>query len=510
MEIRHNSVALKYEDNDDDQQVRKIVAVKRLDGDNNDGFVSQDQILGEINTAPQPNRIDMFPSYSNVEEKGSHDPVAPSFASIYSKNKSLSLLSSSIQLNTPKSTLSVLAKKPTTDDSSQLGKFCVTIQNFEQSSKSNETKLQAKRFFDEAKMSLEKDHILEVQRLVVTMKSHGDSKNSAKYIETTKELIKVLVNSANKVGDGKCIRLIRLLFPLLPAKFRYKSEKMAARLCFEKSVLRKVCKEVLSEQEFSLVNKIVLTMIFDQEASYNSMIDASNERTILEEAQKVLTVLTQHDMNLQSFFDLLPDRHLRKVKSLAMEIKKSRDIVDAKIRSSNYKGEDCVNTALFLRNTEATSVRLPKQLEALQDPDAEKNLTDALKKGASFNREKLERFQREETSFLKKQPDTKSYPIINPYIVKSANPSKESAKRNLPLSSSVGAVRKRPFHGTDSSSSATSDVIRALDKVKANGFVQGKTKADRINGKINANVPKGFSCMICYNVPEEVRVNFYC
>jgi hypothetical protein len=96
---------------------------------------------------------------------------------------------------------------------------------------------------------------------------------------------------------------------------------------------------------------------------------------------------------------------------------------------------------------------------------------------------------------------------FNPYATKPSKPlKKESAKRNLPLTSAAGAAKKRPFHGTDSSS--TNDVLRVLDKVKADGFVQQKTKTDRINGKINANVPKSFSCMICYNYPEEVSTYF--
>ena len=496
---RQSSIALKYEENKDDQQVRKIVAVKRSENDNNDGFVSRDQILGEINTATttQPNS-----SYSHTnEEKRNHDFVAPSFASIYSKNQHSSSLpshpSSVHEKNSPKSTWSGLAKKPSADNSSQLGKRVVSKQSSELSSKkANDAKLQAKRFFDEAKQTLDKDDLVEVQRLVIAMKNHGAAKNSTKYIETTRDLINLLANNSAKLGDGKCIRLIRLLFPLLPVKYRYKSEQIAANTCFEKSALRKQCKEdVLQEKDFSLVKKLVLSMIFDQQASYNSMIDASNDRILLEDSQKVLTILTSKDINIQLFFDLLPDRHLRKVKSLAMEMKKSRAVADAKKRSANVKGEDCVNTALFRRNTDATSVRVPKKLEALEDKDAEKNLTEALKQGALFNRDNMDRIKQN-------QAEKQKIPF-NPYAMKPLK--KESVKRNLPLTS-AGAAKKRPFHGTDSSS--TNDVLRVLDKVKADGFVQQKTKTDRINGKINANVPKSFSCMICYNYPEEVRL--YC
>jgi hypothetical protein len=123
-----------------------------------------------------------------------------------------------------------------------------------------------------------------------------------------------------------------------------------------------------------------------------------------------------------------------------------------------------------------------------------------------FNSEKSDR-----NAALKKLPDTKPNHInpyamktANPYAMKSGLPLKESAKRNLPTVSSAGAATKRPFHGVASTSNnnPTNDVLQVLDRVKAD-FIQVKTKADRINGKINANVPEGFSCMMCYNYPVE-------
>ena len=530
MNQRQNSLALKYEDNEEDKQVRKIVAIKRSENVDNDGFVSQDQILGEIEPAARPSYTDMLPRNPYVKEEKGSNTTAASLASMYTKNKSSSLPSnqSSSVANSTESNWSGLAKKPSADDSSIISRRGATKQVPEPSRKSNETtKLQAKKFFDEVKLTLEKDDLMKVQRLVVAMKGYGDAKNSAKYLETTKELIKLLVGDALKHGDGKCIRLIRLLFPLLPVKFRYKAEQMAAIIAFDGSELRRQCKQLLSEgrmssEEFALVKKILLTMIFDQQVSYNSKIDASTDRIVLEDAERVLTVLTEKDMNLQSFLDLLPDRHLRKVKSLAIEMKKSQAIADAKKRSSTFKGEDCVNTVLFRRNTEATSVRIPKQHESLDDPNAEKpnaekDLKAALQQGISVNREKMDRIKRENIDLveaLKRQPDSNpkhnnpyAAKSINPYAMKSAKPLKESAKRNLPTLSSAGAARKRPFKGADSTtSSAANDVLQVLDRVKADGFVQGKTKSDRINGKIRANVPKGFSCMICYNYPEEVRL----
>ena len=538
---RPNSIALKYED-DGQEEVRKIVAIKRPQSGDNDGFVSRDQILGEIDTtsASRSSNTETLPNNPSVKQE---EGGTTSLASIYTTNKSSDVLPSNQLISnsqvSTKSSWSGLAKKSSTDDSSYTSKRGATKHSTSVTSKktTESAKSQAKKFFDEVKLTLEKDDLMNVQRLVVAMKGYGDAKNSAKYLETIKELLRLFVSNAPKHGDSKCIRLISLLFPLLPVKFRYKTEQIAAVLAFDGSALGRQCKKLLGEgkissEEVASVKKFTLTTIFSQQECYNSKIDVSNDRMVLEDAQRILTNLTQKDINLQSFFDLLPQRHLRKVKSLAFEMQKSRAIVDAKKRSSHFKGEDCINTALFRRNKDATSVRIPKQLEALEEPDAEKNLTQALQQGIAVNREKMDRFNREENgriTALKKQPDAKPKAInpyaskstnpyavktanpykarsVNPYTTKSAKPLKESVKRNLPSVASAGTARKRPFHGTDSSNSATNDVLQVLDRVNADGFVQGKTRTDRINGKINANVPKGFSCMICYSYPKEVSI----
>jgi hypothetical protein len=51
------------------------------------------------------------------------------------------------------------------------------------------------------------------------------------------------------------------------------------------------------------------------------------------------------------------------------------------------------------------------------------------------------------------------------------------------------------------------DIIeRCLVQVKSDGFVQPQTKIQRINGKLNAHVPKGMVCMVCNESLKEVCI----
>ena len=61
------------------------------------------------------------------------------------------------------------------------------------------------------------------------MKEYGDSKDAQLYVKAATELVSVL---ADREVDSKRIQMIGLLFPLLPVKYRYKIERMAAELVF--------------------------------------------------------------------------------------------------------------------------------------------------------------------------------------------------------------------------------------------------------------------------------------
>ena len=148
----------------------------------------------------------------------------------------------------------------------------------------------------------------------VEMKCHGSARNSQLYIKTARDLVLLLLDST---VDKEHLQLINSLFPLLPTKYRYCILKLAAAICFEKSKFRDQCKDTLSEQDFLTVKKTAPTFLFDHRgSSQDSVIDAvSYDKTMLENAQKVLSILMRCNGDLlSSFFPLVNERHLRKIK----------------------------------------------------------------------------------------------------------------------------------------------------------------------------------------------------
>ena len=401
-----------------------------------------------------------------------------------------------------------IERKPRADDSLRFGfaKKDMVKRRPQPSRKSDAAKLQAKIFFEKAQVALCPEDILKVQKLLVAMKGYGDSKNEQQYIKAAKELISVLVESQ---VDCRRIQLISLLFPLLPMKYRYKIEKMAAILAFENSPLRNRCKDSLSDQEFSTIKSFVLSMIFNQSSSQNSSV--FTDRELLEDSQKILTILVKQDVQFQLFFDLLPQQALHRVRTLALEMKRSRDVEKARERSSNFKGENCVNVALFRRSEQKPSaVRMTQSSENPVDAESEQNMAQALSQGISVNFQKKDRvidFQKKTESKMK---------AFNPYDRRPTP--QDSTKRNLPsmangsghaatskrVSKDAGTVPRAVSQRSTNDPPSMDIVDRCLRQVNSDGFVQPKTRLQRINGKIKAHVPKGMVCVICSETPKEV------
>jgi hypothetical protein len=368
--------------------------------------------------------------------------------------------------------------------------------------KSDAAILQAKIFFSKAKVTLSQDDLLKVNKLLVRMKEHGDSKNSQLYVKVATELVTVLADSE---VDSKRIQMIGLLFPLLPGKYRYKIEKMAAELVFNKSPLQKRCKDALPDEEFSNVRAFVISMIFNTSSSHDSF--ASNDRALLEDSQRIIAVLIKNGLNLQYFYDLLPERQLRKVQALALELTRSLDVVKAKESSANFKGESCINTALF-RPPEQRRPAV-RDTDISEDAESQRIMTEALSQGWKVNRQRKERVPGVIDN-LKKTESTKN--PFNPY---QRHALKESRKSNL-LSMTKG-------NGNENTSKQVIDTAGAmpgsvangqmdgielcLEQVKSAGFVKPLSKIERINGKIKAHVPKGMMCMVCNESLKEVRPN---
>ena len=252
---------------------------------------------------------------------------------------------------------------------------------------------------------------------------------------------------------------------------------------FDASQLRHICKEKLSDEDFASVKKFVASIIFSDTSS-----DGAVDERILRESQVVLTCLVKNDIDLQLFFDLTHERHLRRMRSLALELKKAHAVASAKARSAAFKGERCINPVLFNRN-EAKAPPAPKpKLDDQEDRESQQNLSLALSQAMDANRQKKERVIE-----LEKKSD-KAKSITNPYQRQIAS------KRNHTQASTVNSQPKRPKQSTSADNG--DPLLGCLSRINSE-FVEPKSRQERIDGKIRKNLPKNMSCIICHETPNE-------
>ena len=351
--------------------------------------------------------------------------------------------------------------------------------------------LKAKIFFAKAKDTLSRDDLLKVNEMLVAMKQAGDSKNEQQYVKIAKDLVSVLAD--NKIDKSRH-QMIVLLFPLLPMKYRYKIEKLAAALLFDKSPLKGCCKDKLPEEEFSTMRNIIVSMMFNTSSTHDSI--ASTERHLLEYSQRIIDILVRNDMNLQLLYDLLPERQLRKVQTLALELERSRNVSRARERSAILNCDDCTNSVLFRPPVQKSlAPSSTKLFDPIVDAESQRIMTEALSHGFNTNR------QRKDMAI----DNQKKAELIT------LNPNQRTAlhdsrKMNLAVK---GSKRVNNTTGVMPQGSVNDqfDIIeRCLVQVKSDGFVQPQTKIQRINGKLNAHVPKGMVCMVCNESLKEVCI----
>ena len=492
---------IKYEKSDEAVNVfSKVAVVKKgsVDDDTlSNGYIPEDLLMERYDLndlpatcLPETASGEDFDTMGdrNLYESNSKLPSA-GLSAFYSKERAKPLTS-----HTKTSSFEGIDKEPRSTDFVRSVAREKLKRRPQPGKKSDAAILQAKIFFTKAKVTLSKDDLLKVNTLLVAMKEYGDSKHEQLYVKSAKELVTVLADSQ---VDSKRIQMIGLLFPLLPVKYRYKIERMAAELVLDKSPLQSQCKDTLPVEEFSTVRGFVLSMIFNTSSSHDSI--ASNDREILEESQRIITILIKNEVPLQLFFDLLPERQLRKVQTLAMELERSRDVAKAKERSANFKGVNCINTVLFRPPAQKRSAARDTQMsEPSEDAESQRIMTEALSQGFNVNR------QRKDLVIGNQKKAESTTKPFNPY---QRTALKESRKSNLLSVTKGNGHANTSKHNVDvaSANDQLDFIDRCLDQVKSAGFVRPQTRIERINGNIKAHVPKGMICMVCNESLKEVR-----
>jgi hypothetical protein len=410
---------------------------------------------------------------------------------LYSKEKSIQLLPARPLQKTQNSAFDDLDKDGNYGDSPK--QIMEQVKRRPQPARKNDAATHhAKIFFEQAKATLVKDELLKLNKLLVAMKTYGDERNEQQYFKAAKDLISVLVDS--QVTAAR-IQLIRSLFPMLPIKYRYKLEKNAAQVVFDKSSLNG--QVLFQEGEFSSIRNYLLPLILNHTESNGSV--AGSDRAFLEDTQKILTLFFTHEVNLQYLYDLLPAHLLMRVRALAIEMGRAGDIAKAKERSAGFKGEACVNTALF-QPTGKSALVVQVDQSMPEDVESHRIMTEALRQGFDVNRQRKNRLNE-----LHKK---------NPY---QRTALKESTHKNqvaVANAKNYVATKKSTHIGPNPTSQSNLNTPRdivdeCLNHVKSH-FVEPISKLEKINGKIKAHVPKGMTCIVCNETLDQVSSKRKC
>ena len=179
---------------------------------------------------------------------------------------------------------------------------------------------------------------------ICTLYLIADNKSSQEYISTAKELVLILVGIDQ--DDRKRVELITLLFPLLPLKHRYQIEKMGIKFCFEKSSLWRQCKSIISNDDSKTLQEVIPRLMLDQPSTISSSVArSSHDGMLVEDLQKILTILAQNNIDPIHFLNLLPGHHLRKAHAVNIEMIREREVAVAIAHSLETKGANCINPA---------------------------------------------------------------------------------------------------------------------------------------------------------------------
>lgn len=275
-------------------------------------------------------------------------------------------------------------------------------------------------------------------------------------------------------NDRHRLELVSLLFPLLPVKFRYTFEKLGIQLCWQKSKLLELCKSKLTESDLETIQNLTQKLMVDPYSTLHTSTVDQTSRIILEDLQKILSILVNSGINQNHLFALLPDRYLRKAQAMNDEISKATALSEAKARANKTKGENSVNTVLFQKSRPKTIILSSTASEHPKE-DETTNLTQALANGRAINDERKNRVMLQANRHCSQDSKYDS--------VSHNNPSKR--------------IKLVSDKNTDA-------VDTCLKKVKHDVYAPPR---ERLNKKIEANVPSNILCSLCNTHLEEVRAH---
>lgn len=414
------------------------------------------------------------------------------------------------------------------NDSSSLSKNDATRRRVELQKKlakdvATDEKTNAKKFYQLAQKCLSSTDFKAMGKVLISMKAHGESKNSEAYLCKARDLLKILLlyDPSRYQNDKKerCDTLIEMLLPLLPTSYRFSIEKIACEIRYNQSTLRKECSEELEKDDYMILeSKIPSIMVNHNRASEGN---TSNERRIrnsyLGDIHTVIQVFMKNkkvDL-LKHLYRLIPKHQIKTVKILVKDYQTAQRVKIMKEHERKRYGEEDIKNVLFQKPS-ALDIVVQKESDTPEREEDAREKKEALSRAGAIIMERkdtqkrtwhesrnnlLERSKRRKTTktatATAPRPKNASKSVFDKMMVKP--PKKARAEK----SSSV----TRKLNKTSPTKQGQDTVETCLQVASTERFQSSSKSRDKSISSVKSNAPNGTLCIICNTQAKDVSVH---
>ena len=417
------------------------------------------------------------------------------------------------------------------NDSSSLSKNDATRRRVELQKKlakdvATDEKTNAKKFYQVAQKCLSSTDFKAMGKVLISMKTHGESKNSEAYLCEARDLLKILLlyDPCRYQNDKeeRCDTLVEMLLPLLPTTYRFSIEKIACEIRYNQSTLRKECSEELEKNDYMLLEtKVPSIMVNHNRASEGN---ASNERRIrnsyLGDFHTVIKVFMKNNKVdlLKHLYRLIPKHQIKTVKILVKEYQTAQRVKAMKEHERKRYGEEEIKSVLFQKPS-ALDIVAQKESETLEREEDVREKREALSRAGAIIMERkdtqkrsweesrnslLERSKKRKSVATKAATPTTQGPTT--YVSKSVFDEisvKPPKKARAEKSSSVNQRCKK----TSTTKHRQDTVETCLRVASTERFQSSSRTRDKSISSVRSNAPHGTLCIICNTQAKDVSVN---
>jgi len=361
-----------------------------------------------------------------------------------------------------------------------------------------------------------------MRKLLVAMKSSGDRQDFRSYINSAKDLVKILLKH-----DSACIydmkdkddchkfdgdTMLGLLYTLLPISLRTRIKTMACKMRYYASHLYCLTKQNLSSEDQEKLKTIFPNLMMENGDNPMNMNDSSAERVYLSKVEKIIKLLTKDSVKnpvalLSSMQQLISSKQRHSVEMMVNEYTTQQRVKNLKASTKLKRGEASIETALFRKTKiqQIAGTRKKSDEEEEEEKSAEEVHAMRLALSAAQDKSKdvSDKFRQAldaSRSKFKRHAEAKSI------TAKDRFPSKT---RKIYKTDTSTSMFQSPTNKKSSSviNNGSDSIDRCLSEAKKRVFEKATPLHLRIQSRICESdfVPDDMGCEICQDRSETVR-----